>query len=67
MIPKERTANHNRQFKTSFGSFPRLSLKIFCGFPPPPAMMTDCVLALAGEEKEKGGRGERWHRSDRMR
>lgn len=39
MIPKETTANHSRQFRTSFGSSPRLSLKMFWGFPPPPAMI----------------------------
>lgn len=33
------TANHSRQFKTSLGSSPLLILKIFCGLPPPPAMM----------------------------
>ena len=29
IIPNDRTANHSRQFNTSFGSSPRLSLKIF--------------------------------------
>lgn len=55
MIPKETTANHNRQFKTSFGSSPRLSLKIFWGFPPPPAM-----FAVDRSEVVEGGRGSRW-------
>ena len=39
MMPKEKTANQSRQLKASGGSTPRLSLNIFCGFPPPPAML----------------------------
>jgi len=70
MIPKDRTANHSRQFKTSFGSFPRLSLKIFWGLPPPPAMMTESLALLGkGEEgwKERRGReGGGLERGNRM-
>lgn len=39
MMPKEKTANHSRQLNASGGSTPRLILKMFCGFPPPPAML----------------------------
>jgi len=49
MIPKEKTANHSRQLITSFGSSPRLSLKMLTGFLAAP-MLTKISLGSGRAE-----------------
>lgn len=50
MRPKEMTANHSRQLKTSLGSLRSLSLKMLTGFLTPPAMVQDSVGTDYGQD-----------------
>ncbi len=61
MIPKEKTANHSLQFRTSRGSSANLlpSRNIFKGFPPPPPIFA-VSRNICGNEIFRGDKGQLW-------
>jgi hypothetical protein len=61
MIPKEKTASHSLQLRTSLGSSPRLSLKMFNGF------LLALIFAIRCEDgKAQQSTRRSWHRSSQQ-